>query len=300
MAADEAAAEMRRVAGLPAGGLVRRVESAPMVTTLGCAEGETSVSSFGGDYRSIAQSGHPRGAAGDLGGASRTLGLVRRTDSYLSMCSSASGGLLGMPRVGSEFSVCSALDEDDVDDVADESTGYGSDSATPPWRLIWCQERCHKSDQESWRRALSQAASERGAVLHCLKKGSKFAAWLAHARARYGPFALLTDWREAKPCMQALKDLNRQAAVTVLLCPHPGPGERASAWARGMRERNERVFVEQIPDAADLGAFVERLGGWISREEVGGLSPRRVPGPGGGPRAELPESAPQAGPPPLS
>jgi len=104
--------------------------------------------------------------------------------------------------------------------------------ATCPWRLVWCHERCHKQESEARRRLLSEAAREAGAHLMCHKKASTFAMWLAHTQR--APFVLLTDWREVKPCMEAVAQQppHNQPALTVVLAELPRQFDRASAWAQ--------------------------------------------------------------------
>lgn len=118
-------------------------------------------------------------------------------------------------------------------DGGEECDKQRSATGRCPWRLVWCHERCHKHECEERRTAIGEAASDVGATLVCLKKAGKFATWLTHAPAQ--PFVLLTDWREVKPCMQAVAQCPaNRPALTVVLGELPQHFERASAWAQSL------------------------------------------------------------------
>lgn len=127
------------------------------------------------------------------------------------------------------------------------------------WRLVWCHERCLKSECDVRRQAVSMAAREAGALLICMKKASKFAAWLGQKQRP--PLVLLTDWREVKPCLQAASEQpprNRPALVLVL-CDVPAQYERAKAWARTCPPGTEKVRVIK-----DIGLPRDLLAGLLS------------------------------------
>jgi hypothetical protein len=123
-----------------------------------------------------------------------------------------------------------------VSDVPDQGSYKG-------WRLVWCHERCHKPENESRRHALSSAASQLGAGLVCFKKARRFELWIE--RSRRPTYALLTDWREAQPCMQAiLKNRERnQPAYVVVLCDSGRQLGRAHQWAKRLPEDVGRIFI---------------------------------------------------------
>jgi len=122
------------------------------------------------------------------------------------------------------------------------------------------------------------AAREAGALLICMKKASKFAAWLECKQRP--PLVLLTDWREAKPCLQAAADqpVQNQPAITLVLCDVPAQYERAEAWARSCPAGSEKVRVirdiglprellaELLPELLQS----ELLATWDGKAEVGG------------------------------
>lgn len=240
--------------------LVRRVESAPCMWANWSVEGYSSPAPS-------SRAGFP-GSPLPEGALSPSPGDFRRTDSIMSMCSSQSGGLVGLHRVNSrisEMSIC-ADDEDEFEEIGDGSTGCSSDiGPNLQWRIIWCFERVHKKEQEARKRALCQAANEAGAVVICLKKACKFGAWLGHRRRR-PPFVLLTDWREAKPCEQALQERQEKANAFVILCEKAVHFDRASAWAHNMQAKGQEVHVLQ--DMGDARTFVTQLRGWIPRNDV--------------------------------
>jgi len=125
--------------------------------------------------------------------------------------------------------------------VASRSASGSSPGAAGSWQLIWCHERCHKQDCDEQRAATTTAAEASRASLLCLKKAAKYAAWLEQAQQT--PYALLTDWREVKPCLQAaaLHPPRNQPAFTVILCELPTHYHRASAWAQALPARHDPV-----------------------------------------------------------
>jgi hypothetical protein len=125
------------------------------------------------------------------------------------------------------------------------------------WRLVWCHERVHKQEREAERKAMSAAARKAGAKLVCLKKVGNFRTWLS--RKRRPPYVLVTDWREAKPCLQAASvhpDWQRPCLM-VVVAEHPRLFERASHWAAALPPAGEVVRVRH-----DIGLakdFVESV-----------------------------------------
>mmetsp|Transcript_108310 Transcript_108310/g.316849 ORF Transcript_108310/g.316849 Transcript_108310/m.316849 type:complete len:365 (-) Transcript_108310:379-1473(-) len=146
-----------------------------------------------------------------------------------------------------------------------------ADAATGPWwRLVWCHERCHKQESVPRRSLLSQLAAEAGASLVCLKKADKFAAWAAHAERP--PFVLLTDWREAKPCLQALapQPQHCRPLLTVILADDAKQFERASLWAGSLPESTGSVHV--FPDVDMTKHFLQEQMASICRQHAAARS----------------------------
>lgn len=143
------------------------------------------------------------------------------------------------------------------DAQAGDCAGKARPSTHCWWRLVWCHERCLKQECDVRRQAVSMAAREAGALLICMKKASKFAAWLASKHRP--PLVLLTDWREAKPCLQAASEqpLQNQPAITLVLCDVPSQFERAQAWARSGPAGSEKVRV--IRDVGLPGELLAEL-----------------------------------------
>mmetsp|Transcript_26523 Transcript_26523/g.87944 ORF Transcript_26523/g.87944 Transcript_26523/m.87944 type:complete len:316 (+) Transcript_26523:90-1037(+) len=88
-----------------------------------------------------------------------------------------------------------------------------------PWRLVLCNEKCHKPEQSELREALARIARVAGGRLLCLKKASKYADWLTSERDQLcnGQHLLLSDWREAKPCAKALEAVSFRPTVFMIM-----------------------------------------------------------------------------------
>uniref|UniRef100_A0A7S1A0U7 Uncharacterized protein n=1 Tax=Noctiluca scintillans TaxID=2966 RepID=A0A7S1A0U7_NOCSC len=99
------------------------------------------------------------------------------------------------------------------------------------WRFVWCHERCHKEEHAQRRALLSALLREQGASLSCLKKAAKFALWLEHAPRP--PSVLVTDWREAQGCFQAILSGGSPTKVLcmIVLCTSARQRRNASDWA---------------------------------------------------------------------
>lgn len=132
-------------------------------------------------------------------------------------------------------------------------------SALCSWRLVWCNERCHKAENAERRRILSEKLRAAGASLVCLKKANRFAMWLT--KAQRPPYILLTDWREVKPCLQAAsrEQVTNQPVFAIVLCEEATRhGHRASMWAQKLPPRIDPVHV--VTDLGFLLGFLGKLG----------------------------------------
>lgn len=127
----------------------------------------------------------------------------------------------------------------------------------PPWRVVWCHERSHKSECDERRTAITEAASKVGASLVCLKKAGKFASWLTSVS--HQPYVLLTDWREVKPCLQTLGQEGNlgRPAIIVVLAELPQHFDRASTWTKSLDASAEPVFV--LRELGSANAFMKKL-----------------------------------------
>lgn len=95
--------------------------------------------------------------------------------------------------------------------------------------IVWCCEHIHKPQCDKQRTAVCAAAAQAGARLLCLKKAAQFSTW-ASGGCR-SPFVLLTNWREAKPCIAAAQQYPWSRPVyTVVICEQPVQYMRARAW----------------------------------------------------------------------
>jgi len=116
-----------------------------------------------------------------------------------------------------------------------------------PTHLVWCNEHIHKPQCDAQRIAVSTAVAQAGARLLCLKKGAQFNTWAAFASRP--PFVLLTNWREAKPCIAAAQQHPWSYPVfTVVICEQHVQYMRARAWLENDQRLAQRVQV--VDDSA--------------------------------------------------
>lgn len=124
------------------------------------------------------------------------------------------------------------------------------------WYLIWCHERCYKEDFDAVRSDLAKVVEEIGGSLVCLKKASGFGRWVA--REQHPPFVLLTDWREAKPCMsivsQSRVNTPRLAAVYT---EQERQFRQASQWASSMPGQGVCIPVQVLAGSHGMSDFVD-------------------------------------------
>lgn len=130
------------------------------------------------------------------------------------------------------------------------------------WRLVWCHERVHKQECAAQRRAMGEAAKSAKASMLAPKKAAKFVTWLTQAKRP--PYVLLTDWREVKPCLEAVAVLPRRPwpALTVVIAEQPRLYERACHWAA-----NQPPDVGPIHVFRDTSPFDAFLGCLASADE---------------------------------
>lgn len=133
-------------------------------------------------------------------------------------------------------------------------------AATAWWRIVWCHERCHKQENQVRCQGLRGSVNETGALLVCLKKAVQFALWVR--RSPRPPFVLVTDWREAQPCMQCLGTSPEVSKpfLAVVLCESQRQYSKASDWARSLPAEVGPICV---CERADIPA--ELLSGIIRR-----------------------------------
>jgi len=134
-----------------------------------------------------------------------------------------------------------------------------------PIHLVWCNEHIHKPQCDAQRIAVSTAVAQAGARLLCLKKGAQFNTWAAAASRP--PFVLLTNWREAKPCMAAAQQHPWSDPVfTVVICEQHVQYMRARAWL----ENDQRLaqHVQVVDDSACPRLLVLEMLSWLSKNRL--------------------------------
>jgi hypothetical protein len=126
------------------------------------------------------------------------------------------------------------------------------------WYLLWVHERCQKPESATFCAALQREVHAKGGRICFMKKAQKFAQWLHPSVPDACPYVLLTDWREVKPCFEAVSaDPTLQSPVaTIVLVPDGRSALRANAWCKEQREMpSHRMLVvkgsERAEDIAD-------------------------------------------------
>jgi len=115
-------------------------------------------------------------------------------------------------------------------------------------RVVWCHEHCHKSHNDVWRQTLWRTCREHEASLVCHKKAAKFEAWLSCAKQP--DYILVTDWREAKPCMEVILKGFRYAEM-IVYCDTENMFRKASEWARSLPPEAGPVYVVNGMEGVD-------------------------------------------------
>lgn len=139
-----------------------------------------------------------------------------------------------------QLSESSKRDEDQLEHDDDPIEGeLNTSGATAWWTIAWCNERCYKSELSGQREELMAL----GACVRCFKKAAKFERWLTKPRKTCKEFMLLTNWREAKPCLIAADKLSASASTQgeswmkpciqciVIICDSRRQFTEVSAWA---------------------------------------------------------------------
>mmetsp|Transcript_14530 Transcript_14530/g.25669 ORF Transcript_14530/g.25669 Transcript_14530/m.25669 type:complete len:381 (+) Transcript_14530:129-1271(+) len=98
-------------------------------------------------------------------------------------------------------------------------------------RVVWCHEHCHKSHNDVWRKTLWRTCREHEASLVCHKKAAKFEAWLSCAKQP--DYILVTDWREAKPCMEVISKGFKYAQM-IVYCEAENTFRKATEWVKNL------------------------------------------------------------------
>jgi len=132
--------------------------------------------------------------------------------------------------------------------------GLGKERRPKAWRAIWCFERCHKVEEAPLRAAIADSAAELGGSFSCFKKAKKFEEILPRMPE---PYALITDGREARPCVQALcGGCGAMPTLMVVLSEKPKYASRLTLWARGLPQEGFDAPVFVIQDARELAPIL--------------------------------------------
>eukprot|EP00435_Cladocopium_sp_Y103_P010583 s2319_g2.t1 len=99
------------------------------------------------------------------------------------------------------------------------------------WLMIWCHERCYKPERSELRAHLTDVAMSLNAGILCMKKAVKYETWMKRSNNR--THVLITDWREAKPCLNAMEESRPREwpETMIILCDLPKSHENAISWA---------------------------------------------------------------------
>mmetsp|Transcript_19365 Transcript_19365/g.55532 ORF Transcript_19365/g.55532 Transcript_19365/m.55532 type:complete len:356 (-) Transcript_19365:556-1623(-) len=182
-----------------------------------------------------------------------------------STCASETGEGEATPRSSTSGERSSAVDTsptkiswaDELDaEVPQESRAVRTAASAPrarssAFRAVWCFERCFKDEEEPVRSAITEAVTSLGGSLFCYKKAKTFEARAAHMRPQ--SYALITDGREARPCVQALATLpQNQPALIVILSENPKHADRVARWAKELPSEGFHVPVFVVRSAAEI------------------------------------------------
>uniref|UniRef100_A0A7S0A9M7 Uncharacterized protein n=1 Tax=Pyrodinium bahamense TaxID=73915 RepID=A0A7S0A9M7_9DINO len=100
-------------------------------------------------------------------------------------------------------------------------------------QLVWCHEGCFRPTREALKGELEAAAVGVGVLLKCFKKAAGFSERYLGSSCQ--TYALLTDWREVKHCLQyALENCPQQLPVLTMILCSARQYSRALRWAERM------------------------------------------------------------------
>lgn len=148
---------------------------------------------------------------------------------------------------------------DMADDLAASAAGSKSIKRGFGWSLAWCHERCYKQESEGLRETIAGGVQGAGGSLVCIKKAHKFAIWLANATS---PYVLLADWREVKPCMQAIaRPGGHLPAMVVIMLDQPKQFQyqRVAEWVGTLAEQGFKEHMHVIVDIGELSGLIPKM-----------------------------------------
>jgi hypothetical protein len=109
---------------------------------------------------------------------------------------------------------------------------------------VWCFGGCWKEECAYRRQELQTLAEQLGSSALCFKKGnSSFGRWADGTPAHL--ITVVTDWREAKPCIQAIERSGKSCSVVsmVIICDTLRQVSRARALADSLPSEFGAVHV---------------------------------------------------------
>jgi len=97
--------------------------------------------------------------------------------------------------------------------------------------MLWCAERCNKADMKELRQGLTECVEKEGGQITRFRRASQFEQSLAEEPPT-APWALLTAWRETKPCLEVRAASSAATAPSIHLVYTDGEKQflRASQW----------------------------------------------------------------------
>lgn len=130
----------------------------------------------------------------------------------------------------------------------EQSNKMGCEQAALEFYVVWCHEHCHKSHNEAQKMRLNDLCCEHGASLVCHKKAAKFGAWLSSNE--HPNYVLITDWREAKPCID-ITSTGCRFAQMIVYCDTEVTFRKASEWAKRLPAEAGRVHAVKGMDGVE-------------------------------------------------
>lgn len=129
---------------------------------------------------------------------------------------------------------------------ADFRRPHSKSSSKGP-RVVWCHEHCHKAHNDTRRRDLWRLCHEHGSSMVCVKKAAKLS--LSPTSASQASCILITDWREAKPCMDIESIQAGKALLKMIVhCETEQTFCKASKWAATLHLAGVPVYVARSFD----------------------------------------------------
>jgi len=125
------------------------------------------------------------------------------------------------------------------------------------WDLVWCCKYCHKDEAHALRLKISNIVEKVGGKLICLKKAAR----LQQRRAYPGRVSvLLTDWREAKPCMEHL--LSSPVELPQLIVVYTASEKQfkvASLWASSLPAQGVHQQIRIVSATEDVKELIHTV-----------------------------------------